>query len=105
MLRKLQDFESPFITNKHMHVMGSRVVLGRNYWDVGYDVKLMNNSVAMNLLYIQAVAEVQRGWILVTDELKNQLTTLQNYEKKREVCLKTCYSMRNRNTNNHVTLL
>nr|XP_034186076.1 sorting nexin-17 isoform X1 [Osmia lignaria]XP_034186077.1 sorting nexin-17 isoform X1 [Osmia lignaria] len=83
-LRKLQDFESPFITNKHMHVIGSRVVLGRNYWDVGYDVKLMNNSVAMNLLYIQAVAEVQRGWILVTDELKNQLTTLQNYEKKRE---------------------
>ncbi|XP_003699194.2 sorting nexin 17 isoform X1 [Megachile rotundata] len=84
LLRKLQDFESPFITNKHMRVIGSRVVLGRNYWDVGYDLKLMSNAVALNLLYIQAVAEVRRGWILVTDELKNQLTTLQNYEKRRE---------------------
>ncbi|CAK9802462.1 Sorting nexin-17 [Anthophora quadrimaculata] len=84
LLRKLQDFESPFITNKHLHVIGSRVVLGKNYWDVEYDLRLVNNGVAMNLLYIQAVAEVQRGWILVKDELKHQLTVLQKHAKKKE---------------------
>lgn len=85
-LRKLQDFESPFITIKHIHTIGSRVVLGKNYWDVGYDLELMNNTVAMNLLYIQVVAEIQRGWISVTDELKDRLTILQNQENKKEVC-------------------
>ncbi|XP_053980964.1 sorting nexin-17 [Hylaeus volcanicus] len=84
LLRKLQDFESPFITNKHIHTIGSRIVLGKNYWDVGYDLELMNNAVAMNLLYIQAVAEIQRGWILVADELKDHLTTLKNHGKKKE---------------------
>ncbi|XP_076178901.1 sorting nexin 17 [Ptiloglossa arizonensis] len=84
LLRKLQDFESPFITIKHIHTIGSRVVLGKNYWDVGYDLELMNNTVAMNLLYIQVVAEIQRGWISVTDELKDRLTILQNQENKKE---------------------
>ncbi|XP_076753254.1 sorting nexin 17 [Xylocopa sonorina] len=84
LLRKLQDFESPFITNKYLHIIGSRVVLGKNYWDVGYDLKLMNNGVALNLLYIQAVAEIQRGWIPITDELNSQLSVLQKNGKKRE---------------------
>ncbi|OAD60529.1 Sorting nexin-17 [Eufriesea mexicana] len=84
LLRKLQNFESPFVTIKHLHIIGSRVVLGKNYWDIGYDFKLMNNEVAMNLLYIQAVAEIQWGWISITDELKNQLTVLQKHGKKKE---------------------
>ncbi|KOC70709.1 Sorting nexin-17 [Habropoda laboriosa] len=84
LLRKLQDFESPFITNKHLHIIGSRVVLGKNYWDMEYDLRLMNNGVAMNLLYIQAIAEIQRGWILITDELKHQLIVLQKHAKKKE---------------------
>ncbi|XP_043263744.1 sorting nexin-17 isoform X2 [Colletes gigas] len=84
LLRKLQDFESPFITNKYIHTIGSRVVLGKNYWDVGYDLELMTNAVAMNLLYIQTVAEIQRGWILVADELQDRLTTSQSHAKKKE---------------------
>ena len=47
----------------------------------------MNDEVAMNLLYIQAIAEIHWGWILITDELKNQLTDLQKHGKKIEVCL------------------
>ncbi|KAF3427754.1 hypothetical protein E2986_05278 [Frieseomelitta varia] len=84
LLRKLQNFESPFITIKHLHINGSKIVLGKNYWDIEYDLKLMNDEVAMNLLYIQAVAEIHWGWILITDELKNQLTDLQKHGKKKE---------------------
>ncbi|XP_076246774.1 sorting nexin 17 [Calliopsis andreniformis] len=84
LLRKLQDFESPFITSKHIHTIGSRVVLGKNYWDVGYDLELMNNAVALNLLYIQSVAEVQRGWILATDAAKDRLNDLQNHGQTKE---------------------
>ncbi|XP_026671246.1 sorting nexin-17 isoform X1 [Ceratina calcarata] len=84
LLRKLQDFESPFITNKHLHIIGSKVMLGKNYWDIGYDLTLMTNAVAVNLLYVQAVAEVEREWIPVPDELKEQLIVLQKEEKKKE---------------------
>ncbi|XP_076662486.1 sorting nexin 17 [Halictus rubicundus] len=84
LLRKLQNFESPFITNKHMHNIGKKVVLGKNYWDIAYDLELMNNAVAMNLLFVQAVAETQRGWIITKDELKDYLITLQNQGKKKE---------------------
>ncbi|XP_060819635.1 sorting nexin-17 [Bombus pascuorum] len=84
LLRKLQNFESPFITIKHLHVIGSKVVLGKNYWDVGYDLKIMDNEVAMNLLYIQTVAEINWGWIPITDELRNKLTVLKKHGKKKE---------------------
>ncbi|KAG7199058.1 hypothetical protein KM043_017960 [Ampulex compressa] len=84
LLRKLQDFESPFITNKNICAIGTRIVLGKNYWDIAYDLDLVNDPVALNLLYIQAVAEIHRGWILVTDKIKNHLTSLQDDEKKRE---------------------
>ena len=84
LLRKLQDFESPFITNKHMHTIGSRVVLGKNYWDVGHDLELMSDAVSMNLLYVQAIAEVRRGWIRVTDELKDRMSVLETQRKKKE---------------------
>lgn len=83
----MQNFESPFITIKHLHVIGSKVVLGKNYWDVGYDLKIMDNEVAMNLLYIQAVAEINWGWIPITDELRNKLTVLKKHGKKKEVYL------------------
>nr|XP_033331517.1 sorting nexin-17 isoform X2 [Megalopta genalis] len=84
LLRKLQNFESPFITNKHMHNIGRKIVLGKNYWDVAYDLELMNNAAAMKLLYVQAVSEVQRGWVIAKDELKDYLITLHNQGKKKE---------------------
>lgn len=45
----------------------------------------MNDEVATNLLYIQAIAEIQWGWIHITDELKNQLNILQKQGKEKEV--------------------
>lgn len=84
LLRKLQDFESPFITNKNLRTIGTRVVLVKNYWDIEYDFELMNDTVALNLLYIQAVAEVQRGWVLANDDIQIRLTALQKCDKKRE---------------------
>lgn len=70
-----------------MHSIGSRVVLGKNYWDVGHDLELMSDAVSMNLLYIQAIAEVRRGWIRVTDELKDRMSVLETHRKKKEVCI------------------
>ncbi|XP_046825698.1 sorting nexin-17 [Vespa crabro] len=83
-LRKLQDFESPVITYKNMCTLGIRVVLGRNYWDIEHDLEILDDSVGLSLLYNQTVAEIQRGWILITDEVQNCLENLQKNETKKE---------------------
>jgi len=84
-MRKLQDFESPFITYKYMNSTDTRIVLRKNYWDTTYDVELLNDPVTLNLLYIQAVAEICSGWIPVTKEVRYQLENLQKSESRKEV--------------------
>lgn len=86
-LRKLQEFESPFITYKCMSSTGSRIVLRKNYWDTTYDVELLNDPVTLNLLYIQAAAEIRSGWILLTKEVQHQLENLEKSGNRKEVRL------------------
>ncbi|TGZ57505.1 Uncharacterized protein DBV15_02289 [Temnothorax longispinosus] len=83
-LRKLQEFESPFITHKYMSSTGSRIVLRKNYWDMTYDVELLNDPVTLNLLYIQTAAEIRSRWISVTKEVHHQLENLEKSGNRKE---------------------
>ena len=85
MLRKLQDFESPIITQRNMHKMGTKIVIGKWYWDTLLDSELLNDSVALELLYTQAHAEIERGWIPASEELQRRLRTLKERNEKTEV--------------------
>ncbi|KAG8231282.1 hypothetical protein J437_LFUL010320 [Ladona fulva] len=88
-LRKLQDFESPYISQKSMNCL-TRVVLRKSYWDPAYDDILMRDSVALNLLYVQTVADVERGgWLLRDDcskweDAQAMLASLQAKGAKKE---------------------
>lgn len=86
-LRKLQDFESPFITYKYMSSAGAVIVLRKSYWDTTYDLELLNDPVALKLLYIQAVSEIRSKWIPVTKEVQHRLENLQKSENMKEVRL------------------
>lgn len=66
--------------------MGTRIVLRKNYWDTTYDLELLNDPVTLNLLYIQAAAEIRSDWILLTKEVQHRLENLQKSESKKEVC-------------------
>lgn len=55
-----------------------------SYWDSNFDFELMNDSVAVNLLYVQTVAEVEKGWIIATRDIKSQLTSFQVSLAKKE---------------------
>ncbi|XP_012228574.1 sorting nexin-17 [Linepithema humile] len=83
-LRKLQDFESPFITYKYMSSMGAVIVLRKSYWDTTYDLELLNDPVALNLLYVQTAAEIRSKWIPVTKEVQHHLENLQRSENTKE---------------------
>ncbi|KAJ8669589.1 hypothetical protein QAD02_000848 [Eretmocerus hayati] len=83
-MRKLQDFESPIITQKNLKKIDTRIVIGKWYWDTGFDDDLLHNATAQNLLYAQAYAEVKRGWIVTSGELRRRLGSLQEQKRKQE---------------------
>ncbi|CAM1322467.1 SNX17 (predicted) [Pycnogonum litorale] len=82
-VRKLQEFESPYMA-LHSLDQGHRLVLRKGYWDSGYDVDLLEDRVALNLLYVQTVSDVERGWVVTTKDTQRQLTTLQVKGSKKE---------------------
>ncbi|XP_040565287.1 LOW QUALITY PROTEIN: sorting nexin-17 [Lepeophtheirus salmonis] len=75
-VRKLQDFESPYISQKAMS--GSlKLVLRKCCWDPDIDSQLFSNQVTLNLLYIQTVTDVERGWVQASQDTKRTLSRMQ----------------------------
>ncbi|KAH8377831.1 hypothetical protein KR093_007263, partial [Drosophila rubida] len=75
LLRRLMDFESPFITR--LHAQPCQLLLRTCYWNARWDAKLLGNGVALNLLYNQTLVDVAREWIICTPEMRRQLCSLQ----------------------------
>jgi len=83
MVRRLKEFESPYISQKS--IQGShKIMLRKSYWDPSFDLELMDDRVALNLLYVQTVSDIDRGWIVCDKEIQEQLATLQARGAKRE---------------------
>ncbi|XP_041043375.1 sorting nexin-17 isoform X1 [Carcharodon carcharias] len=83
-VRKLQEFELPYISVTSLKNTEYRIVLRKSYWDTAYDNDVMENRVGLNLLYAQTVADIERGWILVNKEQHRQLKSLQEKGSKKE---------------------
>ncbi|XP_058459397.1 sorting nexin-17 [Malaya genurostris] len=80
--KKLMDFEAPFVSQKQWE--DCKIVIRTSYWDMNYDLELMRDRIALNLLYIQTMSDVERGWIITSRDLSEQLTDLQAQGNKRE---------------------
>ena len=50
-----------------------KVQLRKAYWNIGFDKLLWDNAVALNLLYIETIAELKNGHIKPTEEAADQL--------------------------------
>ena len=90
-LRKLQDFESPYISQKALSAninnenMGPiKIVLRKSSWDSSVDDGLLAEQATLNLLYIQTVADLERDWIVTSAETKQQLALMQARGSKRQ---------------------
>lgn len=59
-----------------------------SYWDCIYDEALFNNSIALNLLYILTLSDVDRDWILCSTEIRDQLYELQVKGNKKDVSVR-----------------
>ena len=95
-LRKLQDFESPYISHKAVSATASetsdsgqsqapvKIMLRKSSWDPSIDDVLLSEQSTLNLLYIQTVADLERGWIVTSAETKQQLALMQARGSKRQ---------------------
>ncbi|OCT79213.1 hypothetical protein XELAEV_18030309mg [Xenopus laevis] len=83
-VRKLQEFELPYVSLTSLCSRENKIILRKSYWDSSYDEDLMENRVGLNLLYAQAVSDVERGWVQVTKEQHRQLKSLQEKVSKKE---------------------
>uniref|UniRef100_A0A673N7W9 Sorting nexin-17 n=1 Tax=Sinocyclocheilus rhinocerous TaxID=307959 RepID=A0A673N7W9_9TELE len=83
-VRKLQEFELPYVSITSLHSPDYRIVLRKSYWDTSYDSDVMDDRVGLNLLYAQTVSDIERGWILVNKEQHRQLKSLQEKGSKKE---------------------
>ena len=88
-VRQLQEFESPYISLKaatdQQQGGAHRIVLRKAYWESTRDDELLEDRITMNLLYVQAVNDVERGWVIANKEQRRQLGTLQQRNSKKEV--------------------
>jgi len=85
-LRKLQDYESPYISQKSF-INGKstcKLVLRKSSWDSKIDEELMNHKVTLNLIYLQTLSDLERGWIQASPDIRRQLAQMQSRGAKRE---------------------
>jgi hypothetical protein len=61
-------------------------VCDHSFWDSVFIKELLDDRVARNLLYIEALSCVTQGQWEVTDDIKKQLSQLQRKSHKKEVC-------------------
>lgn len=82
-VRILQDFESPYLSlkaTKESH----KIAIRKSYWSLKYDDDIMNDRIALNLLFVQVVNDMDRGWISMNEEEKKRLITLKEAGSKKE---------------------
>ncbi|XP_042302953.1 LOW QUALITY PROTEIN: sorting nexin-17 [Sceloporus undulatus] len=83
-VRKLQEFELPYVSVTSLRNPEYKILLRKSYWDSAYDDDVMEQRVGLNLLYAQTVADIERGWILASKEQHRQLRSLQEKVSKKE---------------------
>lgn len=82
LLRKLMDFESPFVSR--LYNQPCQIQIRKSYWNPAYDLVLMKNPIACNLLFMQTISEIDREWIIASPEVLKKLKSLQEYGMHKE---------------------
>lgn len=81
LVKKLQDFESPYISLKSHPISATgqklKLVLRKACWDSRIDGELFKHKGSLNVLYFQTLSDVERGWIVADSEIRKQLGSMQ----------------------------
>lgn len=88
-LRSLYDFESPYLSLKqtkksHEHAC---IVLKKSYWNSEYDLPLLEDRRARNLLFVQAQYEMEQSQQVYPGDIYQQLQTLRDSSSLKDYIL------------------
>lgn len=89
---QLQDRHTKKVSKYYRSYIGNFIFFVLfSYWDPIYDLQLMQNSIALNMLYILTLSDCDRGWIICNSTVKEELATLKANGNKKEVsCTRIC---------------
>ncbi|XP_023555705.1 sorting nexin-31 isoform X2 [Octodon degus] len=88
-VKKLAEFELPYVSLRSSEVENCKVGLRKWYMDPALDSMLMHCGVAVELLYMQAVQDIEKEWIKPTQAQRQELEALQrenNQTKFLQLC-------------------
>jgi sorting nexin-17 len=88
-LRPLYDFESPYISLQQTKKIYEQtcIVLKKSYWDMNFDLDLINDSRARKLLFVQAEYEIGQSENLYPSDIYRQLEVLRENNSFKEYVL------------------
>ncbi|XP_013368292.1 PREDICTED: sorting nexin-31 isoform X3 [Chinchilla lanigera] len=76
-VKKLAEFELPYVSLQSSEVENCKIGLRKWYMDPALDSVLMDCGAAVELLYMQAVQDIEKEWIKPTQAQRQELEALQ----------------------------
>ncbi|CAF1098776.1 unnamed protein product [Adineta steineri] len=88
-IRPLYEFESPYLSLKQLKktYQQSCIVLKKSYWDLDFDLKLLDDRRARNLLFVQAQYEIEQSQDLYPSDIYRQLDILRENKSFKDYIL------------------
>lgn len=88
-VRKLERFESPFISLASLNKLNEDrnfLTIRKSYWDPSFDHDILSNDVAHMLLYCQALRDFHDEWLTSSSpkEVKHQLMQFEKQDRKHD---------------------
>ncbi|XP_062424535.1 sorting nexin-31 [Rhea pennata] len=81
-VKKVAEFELPYVSLQSMKQLHCKLGIRKWYMDPSLDALLMDCRASMNLLYMQAIQEIERNWIKPTEREIQELEFLQKTANK-----------------------
>jgi len=92
-VRTVQHFESPYISLSRSKNEKQHIQIRKAYWDITLDEAMMDDPVALNLLYLEAIQHIKSKCIEVPADKKAALGELKSSGDK-EGFVKACQQLK-----------
>ncbi|XP_032982354.1 sorting nexin-31 isoform X4 [Rhinolophus ferrumequinum] len=81
-MKKLADFELPYVSLRSSEVENCKVGLRKWYMDPSLDSMLMDCRAAVKLIYMQAIQDIEKEWAKPTQLQRQKLEALQKEDNQ-----------------------
>jgi sorting nexin-17 len=88
-IRPLCSFESPYLSLKKANKIDANhcLVFKNSYWDVNYDLQLLDNRCTRNLVFLQSQYDIEQSKDFYPSDIYEQLDVLRDNKQLKEYIL------------------